>query len=237
MTIWIKKEDGEIADDFVYSAYLGFKQKGYTIQFFTKPEKIHYKPRDIVVGGVQDSHYIFNKLGITPPNFYIPEGAESFCGRNIYKTTLKEVKEKKSKGEKFFFKPVNTKEFPAQQVVDKFPFITYPGQELKDGMECWVSDIVNIISEYRVFIKDTFVVGCQYYLGDFRVYPDWKVIDNTINSIIVQPTGWCLDFGVTDEGKTILIEANDGYSIGDYGLYPQTYAELLEVRWRELTKL
>ena len=235
MTVWIQKTDNEIADDFLFSAYLGFKQKHYNIQFFTKPENIHYKPMDIVVGSVQDSHYILKKLGITPPNFYIPEGAESFCGRNIYKATIKAVKDKKDNGEKFFFKPVNTKEFPAQQVIDKFSFMAYPEQELADGMECWVSDLINIISEYRVFIINKEAVGCQYYLGDFRKYVDWNVVDNCIKSIKIQPIGWTLDFGVTDDGQTILIEANDGYSIGDYGLYPPIYVQLLEKRWRELT--
>ena len=117
-----------------------------------------------------------------------------------------------------------------------FPLMTYCNQELKDEMECWVSDVVNFISEYRIFIIEGKVVGCQYYLGDFTKYVDFDVINSAISSLGEQPIGWCLDFGVDDRGRTLLIEANDGYSIGDYGLYHPKYVELLDKRWKELVR-
>ncbi len=43
-----------------------------------------------------------------------------------------------------------------------------------------------------------------------------------------------MDFGVTFESETILIEVNDGFSIGNYGLADYHYARLLEARWDEL---
>ena len=42
-------------------------------------------------------------------------------------------------------------------------------------------------------------------------------------------------FGVTGEGRTLLIEMNDGYSIGCYGLNDVLYAKFLYARWAELT--
>lgn len=44
-----------------------------------------------------------------------------------------------------------------------------------------------------------------------------------------------MDFGVTDKGETVLIEVNDGFSIGLYGLFHIDYAKLLSARWAELT--
>ena len=41
--------------------------------------------------------------------------------------------------------------------------------------------------------------------------------------------------GVTDTGESILIEINDGYSLGAYGLQSVQYAQLLSARWAELT--
>lgn len=43
-----------------------------------------------------------------------------------------------------------------------------------------------------------------------------------------------MDFGVTEDGRTILIEVNDGYSLGAYGLEPTLYTRLLTARWAEL---
>ncbi len=36
---------------------------------------------------------------------------------------------------------------------------------------------------------------------------------------LYKPTSrFSMDFGLTDDGRTLLIEVNDGYSIGCYGL-------------------
>lgn len=49
------------------------------------------------------------------------------------------------------------------------------------------------------------------------------------------PNGYGIDFGVTDDGRTLLIEVNDGYALGSYGMYYLDYAKLLSARWAELT--
>ena len=49
------------------------------------------------------------------------------------------------------------------------------------------------------------------------------------------PAGYAIDFGLTDKGETLLIEVNDGYSLGCYGLVYLDYAKLLSARWAELT--
>ena len=48
------------------------------------------------------------------------------------------------------------------------------------------------------------------------------------------PAGYGIDFGITDDGKTLLVEVNDGHSLGNYNLRPVEYAKLLEARWDEL---
>lgn len=44
-----------------------------------------------------------------------------------------------------------------------------------------------------------------------------------------------MDFGLTDDGRTLMIEVNDGYALGCYGLLYVNYAKLLSARWAELT--
>lgn len=50
-----------------------------------------------------------------------------------------------------------------------------------------------------------------------------------------KPRGCALDFGVDDRGRTLLVEANDGFALGAYGLPPLLYARLLSARWSEMT--
>jgi hypothetical protein len=138
-------------------------------------------------------------------------------------------------GEKMFIKPIKIKEFPAQ-IVNSLPLITFIGQNFNDNIECWVSEIVDFVSEYRIFLLGKEPIGCKHYLGDFKIFLDWKIVDSALNDLINQPAGWCLDFGVTSDGRTLLIEANDGYSIGNYGLDGIDYARVLKARWFELIK-
>ena len=48
--------------------------------------------------------------------------------------------------------------------------------------------------------------------------------------------GYALDFGITDEGKTLLVEVSDGYALASFGLKSRLYMQILLARWQELTK-
>lgn len=59
-----------------------------------------------------------------------------------------------------FLKPTTIKEFPSQ-VITMLPMITWEGQEINPSTECWVSEVVDIVSEWRVFVSNYEIVGCQ----------------------------------------------------------------------------
>jgi hypothetical protein len=44
-----------------------------------------------------------------------------------------------------------------------------------------------------------------------------------------------MDWGVTRDERTLLVEVNDAYSLGSYGLDPLVYAPMLADRWFEMT--
>ena len=48
------------------------------------------------------------------------------------------------------------------------------------------------------------------------------------------PAGCAIDIGVTPDGRTLLVEINDGFALGCYGAEPVQYAKLLSARWCEL---
>ena len=50
------------------------------------------------------------------------------------------------------------------------------------------------------------------------------------------PRAYVLDFGATSDGETRLVEANDAYALGHYGLASVLYARLIDARWEELTR-
>lgn len=100
----------------------------------------------------------------------------------------------------------------------------------------YCSEVVNFKSEYRVFVRYGKVLDVKHYSGSWKYVYDSNIITNCLNDYKEQPSGFTLDFGVTDDGRTLLIEVNDAFSLGCYGLDPLAYAKLLETRWAELTK-
>lgn len=103
-----------------------------------------------------------------------------------------------------------------------------------------------IISEWRVYVNNWEVIGCKCYKGDHLVFPNslyiQEVIGHTINTGM-KNRSFTLDFGVWkdqkalrtyEELKTLLIEPNDGWAIGNYGLEPADYLRFCEDRWKQM---
>lgn len=83
--------------------------------------------------------------------------------------------------------------------------------------------------------------ACTAYLGfrdqggDFRLYPDIFKVEQMTADYTKAPRAYSIDVAVQkDSGETILIECNDGWSLGNYGLSPKQYVRLLTTRWREI---
>ena len=78
------------------------------------------------------------------------------------------------------------------------------------------------------------VIGIHPYKGDWKVQFDPKKVEAMITTFKNAPAGYSLDIGVTDNGETVLVEINDGFALGNYGIDPVEYAKLLSARWCEL---
>jgi hypothetical protein len=82
------------------------------------------------------------------------------------------------------------------------------------------------------------MVGCKNYTGDFTIFPDFHIINNAITeyerTVDVIPISYSLDFAITDGGETQLIEINDGFALGSYGLNSIYYCKFIRDRWNQL---
>jgi hypothetical protein len=92
------------------------------------------------------------------------------------------------------------------------------------------SDLVDMVSEYRLFVIRGKIVGCRHDKGDFRETPDFRVIDAAVDAFLDAPSGYGIDFAITASGQTILVEVNEGLALGCYGLPPLLYSALIEAR-------
>jgi ATP-grasp domain, R2K clade family 3 len=68
-----------------------------------------------------------------------------------------------------------------------------------------------------------------------RSTPDTTVIEAAVAQYTAAPAGYAIDFGLTHDGRTLLVEVNDGDAIGAYDLFYIDYAKLLSARSAEMT--
>ncbi len=134
----------------------------------------------------------------------------------------------------FFMKPAEDSKVFGGTVVRSVADLA-SSAHLQGDFSVVLSEAVEIVSEYRCFILHQEVVGCRHYKGDPLSFPDRSAILEMVSAWPAAPHAFSLDVGINAKGNTIFIEANDGHSIGDYGLAPMTYARFLEARWCELT--
>lgn len=103
----------------------------------------------------------------------------------------------------------------------------------------YCSEVVKWLSEYRVFVMEGEIVGIKHYCGDPTVMIDLHTVSDAVNLLTESnqgTVGYAVDFGVVEGGITALVEWNDGFSLGSYGLDKRIYTELILTRWCELTK-
>lgn len=85
------------------------------------------------------------------------------------------------------------------------------------------------------FVRYGKILDVRPYKGDWKVHYNPSIIENAIKDYVNAPNAYGIDLGVTSDGDILLVEVNDGYVLGCYGLFPDLYAKLIITRWAELT--
>ena len=222
-------------------AEAGFRKMGYAIEYFTCSQmgSLDLTERCQVVGGVGTIHAALKKLNRPIPDLQsIPDSLYSFLGRKCWVESAGELREKAEYP--IFIKPAHKAKAFTGLVVENEDeldcvFMGKPGfAEISDDFELMVQEPIEIASEWRSFVLNGEVIGLGSITGDPLLVPDVVKIDEILASYKEAPSAFAADFGVTSKGETILVEVNDGYSIGHGCLLPFAYAELLRTRWEEL---
>lgn len=237
MKVYIKKLNHEFENVNFFIANTGFKELGFEIVYYENITKVlDNREEDIVVGGISDVRYVLDKFNKDYPTLEYPEKLfkDEYLGRKLWVDTLGSVMNDKNKWG-IFIKPVEGgKLFPGTVINNLMDFRNCYG--LSSDTKIWCSEQLDFVSEYRCFIRYGEIIGVKHYKGDIFKSPSKDILLKMINDYIDSPKAYTIDLGVTDKGKTYLIEVNEGYSVGAYGLDPIKYSKLLATRWAELTK-
>jgi len=241
MRAFLEKIDREWLDDFVYISKYPLISQGYQIIAFNGEDAYEHLSRysihsdDICIGSVEATKLFFHEHGIpTPKSITYPEELMFFLDRSIIKTTLEHT----GTDYPYFIKPADDVKLFTGDVVTsdkiKHAFIDYGFCHIDTSI--YKSEYVDFISEYRIFVSNKHIYGIKHYKGDFKRFINIKVVDQMIEAYKYCPSAFTLDVGLTSDGRTLLVEANDMWAIGSYGLDGKSYTTLCIRRMAEILK-
>lgn len=250
--VYVQKspETKEFIDPNVFSAWHGFDKMGIETVPFTwaqlRDGEIELTRDALVVGGILPVRTAVERLGFKPPeNVDYPVCLEPFLRRNIRRATMRDA-HRLCVDDKVvppvFIKPVTGhKEFDGHVIACFRDTIRTAGWvQQTPEMEVWISDAVEFTSECRYFVNRGQVVGVGHYKGDPLKLPEGYVVRQAVKVYEDSgeaPVAYTIDFGVISNGETVLVEVNDGFAFGCYGLNSLKHARMLEDRWCQMVNL
>lgn len=229
------KHTGEFYDTNCYNAYAGCEALHIPVVKYKAVYSItDNDPMDPVIGTFSDVKVALEKLGIKPAPLDYPERLKSFIGRKIWKSTLFTITSHPECWH-VFVKPIEDVKRFHGTVLDKSEDLIKLGGGLED-IDVWCSVKVQFLSEWRLWVLNGTITGLTPYKGRWDVFPDPSVMEEAVHRYEGAPSAYALDFGVTDDGRTLLVEVSDGYALASFGLRPDIYMNILKTRWQELSK-
>lgn len=187
---------------------------------------------DVVVGYVGTVRSRLTDFGIPIQEMDYPPELTKYLGRKVWTSKIDTINNNPDLWP-LFVKSVQDKHFTGVVVRSSKDLIGCG--RCYENADCLCSEVVNFIAEWRVFVRYGKILDVRPYKGDWRIHYNSSVIENAVNEFTSAPASYAVDFGVTDDNRTLLIEVNDGLSLGSYGLYYPDYAKLLSTRWAEFT--
>lgn len=240
MKAFLEKINNEWLDDFVYMSRYPLQEMGYNIISFDGDDmentlcNKHITKNDICIGSVQATSKFFECIGIDVPSYLgYPEQLEKYLGRNISMLYFNQLE---ATDMPYFVKPAIDVKLFTGDVVSSEKHLEYLVQfdNCKPDTLVYKSELIDFVTEYRVFVSHGKIYGMKHYKGDFLKFIDTSIVNEMVKDFTDCPSAFTLDVGLTDDGRTLLIEVNDMWAIGSYGLDGRDYALLCARRMKEI---
>ena len=225
------------------NAMYGFRELGAEIIPYEHISEIYdaFTEHDIAIDYIDQCNRLFKKFDVIPYLSDYPDALSSYLGRRIWKDTINSISCDESKWKAGnFVKPVKNKVFTGK-VISSISDLVGCGNCTED-YEVFVSEPINILGEWRCFIYYDEImdirpygalIGKESYLHHYDTNIVKKMIES-FKQMDGRPNACSMDICLTDSGDTLLLEMNDAYSLGCYGLDDINYAKFISARWSQL---
>jgi len=213
--------------------YLGYDIVGFTLEDVISGKMDYRAKHNPFVGSIDGMTMLLKNIGKYPNPIDFPESVinSKLLGREVATMKLNDFVDAFKRTKKpMFVKPVQTKLFDGI-LISKEEHLSYLNLENCDVMVC---EPLEILSEHRVYIHNKKAIYSCNYSGDFRINPDFDYVDKLIEAYKDQPVAYTIDVAILSDGSMTVIEFNDFWAIGSYGLHSIDYAKMLLDRYCEI---
>lgn len=232
--------DGVPITEHAYFVWRALRERGWDVRPFESVDDIDLDPAQPVVGGIEPVFSALGRLGIVPPDIDYPDALRPYLiDPDLRSVTMGWVRRHPEAWPLFVKPSTGRKEFTGLVVRSTYDLL---GATLvDDAAPVFVARPVDVSGrvEWRAFVIDGLVRDIRPY----SACPDGSAPGRLFVQAMVEqwpgcPAGCSLD--VVDMGTPTapdwrLVECNDGYALGAYGMIRCAYAELVVKRWGELT--
>jgi hypothetical protein len=246
MTAWIlTHSDGFPMDENMFDLYVGFKELGEDVKMYNVSDVIFNNlpitENDIVVGHVDHCRRMFRQHGAKEPAYLdYPEELRPFMGRNYWQETLGDFRKRiiQDDYKPLFIKSVQQKQFTGFMCHNFGDSLHI--SDLSDDVRIWVSEPIHFDTEFRTYIHKHDIVGCIRYKGEPWYAPKENKVIAMLDALknANMPIAYSIDVGIQKDkpDDVFLVECNDAFALGNYGINPRNYAEMLRDRWYQIIR-
>lgn len=244
----LKEEPGSPRYASAHQTDYAFWQRGYEVITFAREQLSSGEFDEIVAHEAEDVVFyaslgvmneVFERAGRPAPVLPdYPEALTEYLGRRVSSASMGEVREWHEHEPGRFplhIKPQARKLFTGCIVETSRDLQKLYAVDSSEAV--FVQDVIPMRSEWRATILRGEIVSVAHYHGEPCLFPDRETMRAAVGAFSSAPWGYAMDWAVTDDGRTVLVEVNDGFGLGNYGVKGYLYTALLECRWRQIMGL
>lgn len=185
---------------------------------------------NLFVGSVEFMRLVYYRMGID--DVRLPANSN----REHYTSSLGEIKRQTKLGKKAFIKPYDIKLFTGF-VIDQMQHSSI--QDIPDDTQIMVYDVFKypIESEWRCYVHYNKVKYVGNYSGDLYVNINGAYLESVIKENSSNfPCAYTIDIGILTNGENVVVEFNDMWAIGNYGVPNDLYLRMLKDRYFQVVR-
>lgn len=209
------------------------QESSWTYELCSDPTQIPIQrlSESVPVGTIEFCEQILKMIGKEPliPALNIPVELEKYARRKIWRNCSKEDIKNLLQG--------NKKLFIKQQDRNKgFSDIVCHPDHIPEDMRFFVSEIIDVDAEWRVFFDRGKIVDAKPYILDKWVAPNREEVEEMLRVWKDQPPAGTIDIMIGSDGRQHLLECHLFVSVGLYGLDEADVAPMALRAWRGLIR-